>query len=133
MTLRIAGHGLPARDPGAPPGHLFVTVTSAPDSRFQRRGADLWRSETLQVDEAALGCKRTVPTLDGEVEVTVPPGTQPDEVLRLHGKGLPHFQSDTRGNLNLRIQVHIPETLSPGEEAAYRQLRACREKGPSSA
>ncbi|NIQ23712.1 MAG: J domain-containing protein, partial [Pseudomonas stutzeri] len=64
----------------------------APDPRFQRRGADLWRGITLDVADAVLGTKVKVPTLpDGEVEVTIPPGTQSDEIFRVRGKGLPRF------------------------------------------
>jgi molecular chaperone DnaJ len=57
------------------------------------------------------------------VDVTVPPGTQPDAILRLRDKGLHRFGDGGRGNLNLRIQAHIPERLSAGERALYEQLR----------
>jgi molecular chaperone DnaJ len=123
MTLRIPGHGLPGTLPGSQSGDLFVTIYSIADPRFQRRGADLWRSETLQVEEAVLGAKHFIPTLDGEVEVTIPAGVQPDTVLRLRGKGLPFYQGDGYGNLNLRLQVHIPTTLSDENRRLYEQLR----------
>lgn len=125
VALRIPGHGFPG-PPGAGAGDLYVVVTSAPDPRFQRRGADLWRSESLEVADAALGTRLAIPTLDGEVEVTVPPGTQPDAVLRLRGRGLPRFDGGGRGDLNLRLQVHVPEKLDSGERALYEQLRALR-------
>ena len=70
---------------GGPPGNLYVIVRTKPDSRFQRLGADLWRTERLEVADAVLGVHRRVPTIDGEVEVTIPGGTQPEEVLRLRG------------------------------------------------
>ena len=87
MALRVAGHGLP----GPPPGDLIVVVRTAPDPRFERRGADLFRVETIDVADAALGASLETPTLDGAVSVHVPAGTQPDAVLRLPGKGLPRF------------------------------------------
>ncbi len=123
-ALRVRGHGMPAEAGGAAPGNLFVTVRSAPDARFERMGADLWRRETLEVADAVLGTRLQVPTLTGEVDVQVPPGTQPDEVLRLRGKGLPRFAESGRGDLNLRIEVHIPEQLSAEERSLYEQLRA---------
>jgi len=123
-ALRIRGHGMPAEESGGPPGDLYVVVTSAPDSRFERAGADLWRSETLEVADAVLGTRLKVPTLTGSVDVKVPPGTQPDEVLRLRGKGLPRFGRDGRGDIKLRIQVHIPERPSAEQRALYEQLRA---------
>jgi molecular chaperone DnaJ len=129
MALRIPGHGLPSPVPKGSPGDLYVIVASAPDARFTRSGADLWRSETLAVADAVLGTALKVPTLDGAVEVTVPPGTQPGEVLRLRGKGLPVFGARGRGDLNLRIEVKIPERLTAEERALYEKLRASP-KGP---
>lgn len=128
MALRIAGHGLPSPDAQGMPGDLYAIVRSAPDPRFERLGADLWRSETLEIADAVLGTHRRVPTLDGSVEVTIPPGTQPDEVLRLRGKGLPIYGSKRHGDLNIRIQVHIPEHLSTKEQELFEQLRRLSEK-----
>ena len=56
-----------------------------------------------------------MPGLDGTIEVNVPAGTQPDTVLRLRGKGLPSFGGDYHGDLNLRIEAHIPEHLTVKE------------------
>jgi molecular chaperone DnaJ len=124
MALRIPGHGLPGPEPGGAPGDLYVIVTSAPDARFARNGADLWRTETVSVADAVLGTALKAPTLDGAVEVTVPPGTQPGQILRLRGKGLPVFGARGRGDLNLRIEVRIPERLTAEERALYEKLRA---------
>jgi molecular chaperone DnaJ len=76
-----------------------------------------------------LGTQIEVPTLNGVVEVTVPPGTQPGEVLRLRGKGLPVFGGRGRGDLNLRIEVRIPERLSADERKLYERLRALTRRG----
>lgn len=123
MALRVRAHGLPSRDPNGAPGDLYVLISSAADERFRRSGADLWRTETISVADAALGAEINVPTLDGPVEVTVPPGTQPGEVLRLRGKGLPHFGRRERGDLHLRIEIKIPERLGARERELYEQLR----------
>ena len=123
MALRIAGHGLPSVEEHGTPGDLFVIVTSAPDPRFARAGADLWRTEKLSVIDAVLGTELSVPTLDGKVKVTVPAGTQPGETLRLRGKGLPIFDSRKRGDLNLRIEIQVPERLSAEERDLYARLR----------
>jgi molecular chaperone DnaJ len=129
MSLRIAGHGMPSEQPGGLAGDLYVTVSSVPDDRFERSGADLWRRETLEIVDAVLGTKIKVPTLDGEVEVKIPAGTQPEEVLRLRGKGLPRFGGGGKGDLNLGIQVHIPERLTPEEKALFEQFRALGHEG----
>ena len=110
------------------PGDLYIIVRSEPDPRFERLGADLWRNETLEVADAVLGTHRRIDTLDGGVEVTIPAGTQPDEVLRLRGKGLPVFGNKRHGDLNIRIRVHIPENPSAKERDLYQQLRALGEQ-----
>ena len=122
-ALRIPGHGLPSPDVGGPPGDLFVVVNSKRDPRFERHGADLWRLEIIEIPDAVLGTKLKVPTLGGQVEVKVPPGTQPDEVLRLKGKGLPVFGAPMRGDMNIRLQLHVPENPSKEERELYAQLR----------
>jgi molecular chaperone DnaJ len=128
MALRVPGHGLPSHDTGGTPGDLLVVVYSTPDARFKRHGADLWRLEMVQVPDAVLGTRLEVPTLDGSATVTVPPGTQPDTVLRLPHKGLPVFGSKEQGDLYLRVCVHIPEQLSAEERTLYERLRTGHEK-----
>ena len=126
MALRIPGHGLPSAQAGGRAGDLFVIVHTARDPRFERRGADLWRDETLEVADAALGTQLDVPTLEGHATVKVPAGTQPGELLRLRGKGLPEFSGGRRGDLYLRLRVRVPEDLSREERALYEQLRELR-------
>jgi len=123
MALRIPGHGLPSEEPGGETGDLYVIVMSAPDSRFVRSGADLWRTETLEIPDAVLGTTLKIATLDGHVDIRVPAGTQPDEILRLRGKGLVKFGGYGRGDIKIRLQVHIPEKPGREEKALYRQLQ----------
>ncbi|MDH5484487.1 MAG: molecular chaperone DnaJ [Gammaproteobacteria bacterium] len=122
MALRISGHGLPSSS-GGPPGDLYVVVRTAPDPRFQRLGADLWRNESIDISDAVLGTEIEVPTLGKAITVKVPPGTQHDEVLRLRGKGLPYFEGSTRGDLKLRIHVVIPKQINDEERKLFEQLR----------
>lgn len=129
VSLRVKDHGMPSDEPGGLPGDLYVRVRSAPDPRFERSGADLWRSEMLEVVDAVLGTRLKVPTLDGEVDVKVPAGTQPDEVLRLRNKGLQQFGGNGRGDLNIRIQVNIPENLTDEERVLFEQLRSLGHTG----
>ena len=123
MVLRIPGHGLAAPVANGPAGDLFVVVHTLPDARFKRAGADLWRLQELNLPDAVLGTELEIPTLDATTRVTVPPGTQPDTVLRLRGKGLPHFGNQQRGDLLLRLNVVVPEHLSADERGLYEQLR----------
>lgn len=124
MVLRIPGKGMPSPESGGVTGDLFVVVHSRPDLRFERDGADLLCRETIPVADAVLGATLEAQTLDGSVSVTVPPGTQPDAVLRIKGKGLPDFGNSHHGDLYLHIDVHIPEHISHEERELYERLRA---------
>ena len=130
MALRIPGHGLPSPEAGGAPGDLYVVVRSAPDPRFERRGTDLWRTETIPVPDAVLGTQVEVPTLDGRAKVTVPAGTQPGEVLRLRGKGLPEFGGRKRGDLYVALQVSVPKRLTAEERELYERLRNASRESP---
>ncbi len=123
MALRVPERGLPSSRPGGPAGDLFVVIRTAPDPRFERRGADLWHNATIQIADAVLGTAMDVPTLDGSVSVKVPAGTQPGSVLRLRNKGLPVFRGTGPGALYVSIQVFVPQHLSARERKLYEQLR----------
>lgn len=125
-ALRIPGHGMPSPEPHGVYGDLFVVVHSQPDHRFERHHADLWRVESIPLTSAVLGDRITVPTLDGTLKVTIPPGTQPGSILRLRGKGLAEYGGHGHGDLNLRIDVHVPEQLSNEERKLYEELHRLR-------
>jgi len=129
MALRVPGHGAASPEAGAPPGDLFVIVRTPPDPRFERHGANLWRRLAVTVADAALGTRVMVPTLDGDLEVTVPPGTQPEQVLRLKGRGLPHFGTGARGDFFLRVDVTVPERLTDEQRRLFEELRRCESGG----
>lgn len=124
LALRIPGKGMPSPERGGMPGDLFAVVRSRRDARFERMGADLLRLESISLTDAVLGTTLNVPTLDGSASVAVPPGTQPDAVLRLRQKGLPTFGAGPRGDLYLRIGVRVPEHLTRQERELYEKLRA---------
>ncbi len=128
MALRIPGRGYPSQEAGGAPGDLYVILRTAPDARFERRGPDLWRTETIAVVDAVLGVEREIPTLDGPATVRIPAGTQPGTVLRLRSKGVPEFGGDRRGDLYVVVQVHVPGELSRRERELYQQLRGLRGK-----
>jgi molecular chaperone DnaJ len=126
MVLRVPGHGQPSREPGGLPGDLFVVLRIAPDPRFERRGSDLWQEVTLPVEEGVLGTQVTIPTLHAPVSLAIPAGIQPGTVVCLRQYGLPEFGSERRGDMYVRVQLHIPDHVSPAERTAYEQLRALK-------
>ena len=123
VALRVAGRGLESPVHGGQSGDLFVVVRSAPHPDFTRDGADLWRQETISVVDAVLGTRLRVPTLERHATVRIPPGTQPGTVLVLRGSGLPRFGSDRRGDINIRVEVSVPERLSDEKRELYERLR----------
>jgi DnaJ-class molecular chaperone len=121
--VRVAGEGN-AGSGGGPSGDLYLVVTEAPHSRFERKGDDLFVDVNVPVADAVLGGEVEVPTMDGRVILKVPELTQNGKQIRLTGKGMPSLGSPgTRGDLYARIRVQIPEALSPEEREHFEALR----------
>ncbi|MDR7554830.1 MAG: DnaJ C-terminal domain-containing protein [Armatimonadota bacterium] len=115
--------GQAIRLPGAAGGQdVYLTVEVAPHKVFERDGDDLVVDVSVPFVDAALGGEVEVPTLEGRMVVTVPPGTQSGQRLRLRGQGLPRAQGG-RGDLYARVKVTVPTTLSPRERALLEELR----------
>ncbi|HHW17797.1 MAG TPA: molecular chaperone DnaJ [Firmicutes bacterium] len=121
LRLRLSGQGN-AGVRGGPPGDLYVVVFVKPHPVFQRQGDDLILDKVISFPLASLGGTTKVPTLEGEMDLAVPSGTQPGAVLRLKGKGMPKLRQKTRGDLLVRINVRVPTKLSAKEKEILRQL-----------
>ena len=122
LTLRLRGEGS-AGENGAPPGDLYVVVNVAPHRIFQRRDGDVQLRTKVGVVEAMLGTELRVPTLYGEVQLTVPPGTQPGAVFKVKGKGLPRAGSWGRGDQYVVVEVEIPKSLSGQQKELLNKFR----------
>jgi molecular chaperone DnaJ len=119
LTLR----GLGAAGPrGGPSGDLLVMIDIKEDERFERQGDDLIYDLPLSFSQAALGGEHVVPTPYGEEDLRVPPGTQPETVLRLRGKGFPVLGKEGEGDLLVRVHVWTPERLTEEQERLFREL-----------
>jgi len=113
MSIRIAGKG-GRGDPGAPRGDLYLQVEVAKDDYFERDGPDVHVTVDLDLVKAALGSTVKVLTLDGLVDLNVPPGTQPDAKFRLKARGLPiPNRRDQRGHQYVHVNVRVPTNLTP--------------------
>jgi molecular chaperone DnaJ len=119
QRMRISGAGH-AGEPGAPAGDLYVEVRVGEDERFDRDGTELISTVSIPATVAMLGTTVTVPTLDGEEEIEVEPGTQPGHQYVLKGMGLPRLSGRRRGNQRIVLEVFVPTNL--GEE--QRELTA---------
>lgn len=105
QTIRLKGQGHPG-PAGGTAGDVLVTVRVRPDRRFTVEGKDLRLRLPVRLDEAVLGAKVRTPTLEGIVELTIPPNTSTGRTLRLRGKGLAH--ADGRGDLLVTVDVVLP-------------------------
>ena len=98
---------------GGPAGSLYVAVHVSPHATLKRDGTELYYEAPISIAQAALGTKITVPTVDGDEEVEIKAGTQPDTELRLRGKGVPHLRrAGARGDLHVLVDVRVPTRLS---------------------
>jgi molecular chaperone DnaJ len=121
QRMRIAGAGH-AGEPGAPAGDLYVEVAVADDERFERDGTDLIGTVAIPATEAMLGTTVTVPTLEGEEEIEVEPGTQPGHQYVLKGLGLPRLNGRRRGNQRVLLEVVVPTNLSDEQRELTERL-----------
>jgi len=98
---------------GGPAGSLYVAVHVTPHPTLKRDGTELYHEATISIAQAALGTKISVPTVDGDEEVEIKAGTQPETEIRLRGKGVPHLRrTGARGDLHVLIDVRVPTKLS---------------------
>jgi curved DNA-binding protein len=124
--IRIAGEGTPGST-GMPAGNLYLKVTVKPHAVFTREGDDLRREIDLDLYTAILGGEVRVGTLEGDLTLKVPPETQSGRTFRLRGKGMPKLQqSDQRGDLYVKVHVHLPQSLTEREKQLFGELALMR-------
>ncbi|MEK7573357.1 MAG: DnaJ C-terminal domain-containing protein [Patescibacteria group bacterium] len=103
-------------------GDYDVVLNVSPDERYRRENYDLITEISIPFVNAALGETITAPTIDGEIKVKVPQGTQPDTVIRLKNRGVPHLRGSGRGDQYLRIKVVIPKNLSNHQKKLLQEF-----------
>ncbi|GAP08468.1 MAG TPA: J domain-containing protein [Anaerolinea thermolimosa] len=119
--VRMAGVGQPG--PNGTRGDIYLVVQVIPDSRFERKGNDLYTDFDLDLYTAVLGGEARVDTPDGQVVLTIPPGTQPGQTFRLAGRGMPHLRNpQNRGDLFARARVSLPRNLTPQQREYFEKL-----------
>ncbi len=108
---------------GGDKGDLLVTIRVGPHPYFKRDGNDLLVEVPVTVSEAVLGAKVEVPTLtEGNVMLTVPPGSSSGTKLRLRGKGIPDRKTKQRGDQFVTLKIAVPQHLSPKADQLMRQF-----------
>lgn len=119
--VRMAGVGHAGR--GGQPSDIYLVIDVADDPRFSRQGDDLTTEVEVDLYTAILGGETRVPTLDGQVVLKVPAGTQPGQSIRLKGRGMPHLKnSKQHGDLYARIKVRLPKNLTSEQRRLFEEL-----------
>lgn len=119
--VRMSGIGPAGR--GGQASDIYLVVDVAQDPRFTREGDDLHTEVETDVVTAVLGGEVRVPTMDGDLLLKIPAGTQPGQSIRLTGKGMPRLKKNKeRGDLFAKIKVRLPKSLSPEERSLFEQL-----------
>ncbi len=113
--VRVAGGGPDGSD-------LYLIVEVEPDARFERQGDDLRGSATVDVFTAMLGGEAEVETMNGRVKLKIPAGTQPEQVFRLAGRGMPRLRSaQNKGDLFVRLKVRVPKQLTEKQKSLLEE------------
>jgi molecular chaperone DnaJ len=121
QRIRLSGEGH-AGLVGGRAGDVYVEIRVRPDERFVREGDDIYATAELTFTQAALGATLTIPTLDGEEELELPPGTQPGEIVVLRGRGMPVLQRRGRGDQRILVNVLVPRHLNDEQRRLLREF-----------
>ena len=127
--VRVAGMG-GAGEQGGPAGDVYIITKVRPHPYFERKGDNLYSEAKVTVKEAALGEKIEIPTVDGMVSLTLPPGVQTGQQLKLRGKGVPHLGGGGVGDHYVTIKVVTPTGLGERGKELLRELDSLHPRGP---
>jgi molecular chaperone DnaJ len=129
QSIRVPGEG-EAGYRGSKPGDLYLRLSVKPHKDFVRDGTNLYKDLPISFTQATLGAKILVKTLDGDIELKIPSGTQNGVQFRIKNKGVPHIEDrDHRGDLLLTARVIVPTKLNKNEKELLKAL--AKERGES--
>ena len=119
--LRLTGEGESGKR-GGPPGDLYIFVNVKPHDFFKRNNSDVICQIPISFVQAALGDEISVPTLNGDKKLRIPKGTQPGEVFRFRGEGIPSIRGFGRGDQIMQVMVKTPTGLNKKQEALLKEF-----------
>lgn len=129
MRLKMSGYG-DAGQGGGPPGDLYVFINVEPHEIFEREGNDIVLNLPISFAEAALGCKKEVPSLFNHAcRITIPESTQNDKIFRVKGEGFPNVHGQGKGDLLVKIFVETPTKLTDRQKEILQEFSAL--EGPN--
>ncbi|MBR4177781.1 MAG: molecular chaperone DnaJ [Bacilli bacterium] len=121
QQLRISGKGEPGVN-GGPNGDLYIEIRITPHELYRRDGNDIYIDLPVTITDLCLGCKKTIKTVDGDVEIKITAGSQPGEVLRIKGKGINSPDSWRKGDFYCVLNLIIPTSLSRKQKSLLQEL-----------
>jgi molecular chaperone DnaJ len=121
QRLRLQSEGEPGLQ-GGPPGDLYVFLGVEDHETFERHGDDLARRLEVSVAAAALGADMEVGTLDGKADLSIPPGSQTGDLLRLNGQGMPSLRTGRRGDLLVQVWLKTPTKLTDRQRELLKEF-----------
>lgn len=123
QTVSVRGQGSVGAN-GGPAGDLLVFIIVRPHARFERDGSNVMMEQEISYSQAVLGAEIEVPTLDGNVKLTIPEGTQTGSVFRMKGKGIPLLRGSGRGDQYVSVKVAVPKNLTSSQKELLKQFAA---------
>ena len=119
--LRVSGKGEPGLN-GGPNGDLYIEIRITPHEFYKREGNDVYVDMPVTITDLCLGCKKTVKTMDGYVDIKIKEGSQPGDILRVKGKGINNPDSWKKGDFYLVLKLIIPTSLSRKQKSILEDL-----------
>ncbi|MCK5320509.1 molecular chaperone DnaJ [Candidatus Parcubacteria bacterium] len=120
-VIRVSGHG-EAGERGAQAGDLYIKINVRKSDKFKRDGYDIRSSIFISFAQAAMGDKINVETIDGDVKLKIPAGTQSSTIFKLRGKGISRLRSSGRGDHFVEVKVKIPDSLNRKQKQLLKEL-----------
>ena len=121
--LKLLAKGKGEKAQGGKAGNLYITINVSPHPDYERKGNDLYMNMPVDLFTALLGGKMEIQTLSGRINMKIPEGTQNDKQFRLKGKGMPVYGKSSYGDLYVKIQVKLPDKLTPEQKELVMKLR----------
>lgn len=121
IQIRLPGEGQPGIN-GGPHGDFFVEIEVENHAFFRRNEFDVLLDLDINIAQAVLGDEIRIPTLNGEVELRIPPGTQPGNTFRMRNQGIPYLRSSGKGDQLVTVSVQIPSRLTSEQRELFEEL-----------
>jgi molecular chaperone DnaJ len=121
VQIRLAGEGQPGIN-GGPHGNFYLEIEVEQHAYFRRKADDILLDLDINISQAVLGDEIRVPTLNGDVDLRIPPGTQPGKTFRLRGRGIPHLRGSGTGDQLVTVSVQIPNRLTAEQRELFEAL-----------